>query len=146
MLQAVEGQAHETTAPDGGDEEEPPGRRASAKAPPGRRTRRRILSVEECMRNPDDRNMLEQGAVGAHRDDPDSRILERELEQALRGILNKLVGNERKILTLHYGLGGKPPMTLQAIGATIGLTRERVRQIERRALDRARRLLQQGHS
>ena len=41
-----------------------------------------------------------------------------------------------KILKLRYGLEGEDPMTLKEIGQRIGLTRERVRQIEHEALSR----------
>jgi RNA polymerase sigma factor (sigma-70 family) len=144
MLQAVDRQAHQTTAPDGGREgdDEPPSGPAAAKGPPARPTRRRILSIEDFMQNSDDRIILEKVSGGTPADDPESVALELQLEQALVEILPKLVGHERTILTLHYGLGGEPPMTLQQIGRKVGLTRERVRQIELRALDRARRLIQ----
>jgi RNA polymerase sigma factor (sigma-70 family) len=144
MLQAVDRQAQQTTAPDGGREREDQtyALPSSPKGPPARPTRRRILSIEDFMQNSDDRVVLEKVAGGTPAEDPESQVLELQLEEALRAILPKLLDNERTILTLHYGLGGEPPMTLQAIGRKVGLTRERVRQIELRALDRARRLIQ----
>jgi RNA polymerase sigma factor (sigma-70 family) len=144
MLQAVDRLAHQTTAPDGGHEpdDDPPSGPAAAKGAPARRTRRRILSIEDFMQNSDDRIILEKVSAGTPAEDPESLVLELQLEQALRDILPKLVGHEQTILTLHYGLGGEPPMTLHQIGQKVGLTRERVRQIELRALERARRLIQ----
>jgi DNA-directed RNA polymerase sigma subunit (sigma70/sigma32) len=44
-------------------------------------------------------------------------------------------------VTLRFGLANEPAMTLEAIGARLGLTRERIRQIEVAALERLRRLL-----
>ena len=44
---------------------------------------------------------------------------------------------ELEVLTMRYGLGGTEPRTLEEIGRRLGLTRERVRQIE---LDSIRRL------
>ena len=41
---------------------------------------------------------------------------------------------ERKVIELRYGLGDKGPMTLEDIGQEVGLTRERVRQIEAKTL------------
>ena len=43
---------------------------------------------------------------------------------------------ERYILKAHYGLGGKEPRTMSDIGKSIGLSRERVRQIEGAAIRR----------
>ena len=53
-----------------------------------------------------------------------------DLEQALR----TLQWRERRVLELRYGLSTEEPMTLEAIGSEVGVTRERVRQIESRTL------------
>ncbi len=60
--------------------------------------------------------------------------------QALRAALESLPEREREVVTLRYGLGGTEPKTLEEIGRRLGLTRERVRQIE---LDSLRRLAEQ---
>ena len=57
--------------------------------------------------------------------------------QALHHALTALPDREREVVTLRYGLGGTEPKTLEEIGRRLGLTRERVRQIE---LDSLRRL------
>ena len=59
----------------------------------------------------------------------------------LAGVLEDLPDPERKVLTLRFGLGGEEPMTLDSIGQRMGVTRERVRQIESAALRRMRGLL-----
>jgi RNA polymerase primary sigma factor len=56
--------------------------------------------------------------------------LTRQIEHALAG----LAARERDIIRLRFGLGGGEPLTLEAIGRSVGLTRERIRQIEVRAL------------
>jgi RNA polymerase sigma factor (sigma-70 family) len=56
-----------------------------------------------------------------------------ERAKALR-LLNKIEPREAEVLRLHYGLGGQKPMSLRDIGAELGLTRERIRQIRREAL------------
>ncbi len=56
-------------------------------------------------------------------------------EETLRKALLELPERERKVLELRYGLdGGREPLSLEAIGKQLGLTRERVRQIEASAL------------
>jgi RNA polymerase primary sigma factor len=48
--------------------------------------------------------------------------------------LETLPWRERRVLELRYGLAGDPPMTLEDIGSEVGVTRERVRQIESKTL------------
>jgi RNA polymerase primary sigma factor len=52
----------------------------------------------------------------------------------LQRVLEALPWRERRVIELRYGLGGDPPMTLEDIGAEVGVTRERVRQIESKTL------------
>jgi RNA polymerase primary sigma factor len=66
---------------------------------------------------------------------------EDEVERALRGealatALGALTDREKQVIVLRYGLGGADPMTLEQIGRTLDLTRERVRQLELHALHR----------
>jgi RNA polymerase primary sigma factor len=60
--------------------------------------------------------------------------------QALAEALAALSERERKVLILRYGLDDSDPKTLEEIGRRLGLTRERVRQIETEALKRLARL------
>jgi RNA polymerase primary sigma factor len=57
------------------------------------------------------------------------------------GVLRDLPDAERNVLELRFGLSGEEPRTLESIGRQLGLTRERVRQIEAAALARLRRLM-----
>lgn len=138
ILQAVDRQAHQTSTvrPGGGTD---PGIASDGR--PRRPRRQRILSYDEFLQNSGDRNVLEK-FVGEDAADPEETILEHQLAEALMAVLPRMPDLERTILAAHFGLDGDEPRTLQEIGRTLGLTRERVRQIELRAFDRARRLLQ----
>jgi len=59
----------------------------------------------------------------------------------LTGVLEDLPDAERTVVTLRFGLAGEDPVTLEHIGRRMGVTRERVRQIEAAALKRLRALL-----
>ncbi len=55
--------------------------------------------------------------------------------------LEALSPNERRVISYRYGLGGREPMTLDAIGKVMGVTRERIRQIENKSLLKLRRII-----
>jgi RNA polymerase sigma factor (sigma-70 family) len=60
-------------------------------------------------------------------------------ESQVEKILDRLDERERKIVTSHFGLiRGQEPLTLKQIGATMGVTKERIRQIQVRAMSRLR--------
>jgi RNA polymerase primary sigma factor len=59
----------------------------------------------------------------------------------LSSVLRDLPDAERDVLELRFGLEGEEPRTLESIGRQLGITRERVRQIEAAALARLRRLM-----
>ncbi|MCG3137155.1 MAG: RNA polymerase principal sigma factor HrdB [Phycisphaerae bacterium] len=59
----------------------------------------------------------------------------------LRRLLEQIDEREAKILRMRFGLGESEPMTLKDIGERVGLTRERVRQIENEALRRLNQLV-----
>jgi RNA polymerase primary sigma factor len=59
----------------------------------------------------------------------------------LGSVLQDLPDNERTVITRRFGLDGSEPLTLEAIGQSMGVTRERVRQIEAAALRRLGGLL-----
>jgi RNA polymerase primary sigma factor len=61
-----------------------------------------------------------------------------ELREAVEDSLDALNAREREIIRLRFGLGSNPPHTLEEIGGVIGLSRERIRQIESLALSKLR--------
>ncbi len=69
----------------------------------------------------------------------DERILRESFSHALADALADLPARERRVLELRFGLGDDQPKTLREIGEALGLSRERVRQIESRALNQLRR-------
>ena len=67
-------------------------------------------------------------------------IISYDLQEQIKKILNSLTPKEREVLKLRYGLNGEEPLTLEAIGNKYNLTRERIRQIENKALNKIRKL------
>jgi RNA polymerase primary sigma factor len=66
-------------------------------------------------------------------------LLERERDNLLDGFLRGLTPRERRVLRMHFGIGQRRAYTLEEIGRTFQLTRERIRQIELKALQKLRR-------
>jgi RNA polymerase primary sigma factor len=69
---------------------------------------------------------------------PDVNVVDDGLTELVEEALGRLRGREAKVLRLYFGLDGNEPMTLESIGGSMGITRERVRQIKERALARLR--------
>jgi len=65
---------------------------------------------------------------------PLERTVDRELREKVEGTLKVLTEREEEIIRLRFGIGREMPYTLEEIGRVMGLSRERVRQIEATAL------------
>jgi RNA polymerase primary sigma factor len=69
-------------------------------------------------------------------DNPEEALLaDEELEKVLK-LLGRIDAREADVLKMHYGLEGHRPLSLKEIGQELGLTRERIRQIQRDALSK----------
>jgi RNA polymerase primary sigma factor len=62
------------------------------------------------------------------------------LQETLAMVLEKLTDREMRIIKLRFGLDGEGPFTLEETGRILGITRERVRQIQERALAKLRQM------
>ena len=71
---------------------------------------------------------------------PDELAEEAMRKESLKAILGTLSHRERRVLELRYGLDGEQPRTLDEVGRTFNVTRERIRQIENQSLKKLRAL------
>ena len=67
---------------------------------------------------------------------PDRSLLHESLRTEIERALETLTPREADVIRLYFGLGNQHPMTLEEIGETFDLTRERVRQIKEKAIRR----------
>ena len=70
--------------------------------------------------------------------DPYAEVFKTTLKEVLDCVLQGLSARENTILKLRYGLSGESTHTLEETGKVLGITRERVRQIQERALEKLR--------
>ena len=71
-------------------------------------------------------------------EEPFDSVFNVNLKDILMRSLEELSSRERKIIILRFGLNGHSPLTLEEIGKILGITRERVRQIQNKAIARMR--------
>ena len=84
----------------------------------------------------DEDQMLESILEDQSADRPEDALVADEERVKVLHLLDEIDPREANILRLHYGLDGNKPLTLKQIGEKLGLTRERIRQIQREALTR----------
>jgi RNA polymerase primary sigma factor len=71
---------------------------------------------------------------------PEERLLDEETHTGLGEVFDQLNEQQKAVIAYRYGVSGERPLTLQETGARIGVSRERVRQIENQAKERMRKL------
>ncbi|MGN6625912.1 MAG: sigma-70 family RNA polymerase sigma factor [Tepidisphaeraceae bacterium] len=86
----------------------------------------------------DDELTINDVIADDHTPEPEEQVFGREDLKNLERLLDRIDHRAATILKLRYGLEGEEPLTLKQIGQRIGLTRERVRQIENDTLERLR--------
>ena len=66
--------------------------------------------------------------------EPVESVFNSSLQDTLAHVLNQLNEREKRIIQLRYGLSGEGPLTLEETGKMLGITRERVRQIQEKSI------------
>lgn len=101
-----------------------------------------ILSLDAPVAETDDRSLAEM-IPDTERVSPEELVLRADLAEKLRHALQSLAPRDAAILRLRFGLAGEPALTLEEIGTRLHVTRERVRQLEGRALTRLKDVCQE---
>ncbi|MDP8297168.1 MAG: RNA polymerase sigma factor RpoD/SigA [Candidatus Orphnella occulta] len=72
---------------------------------------------------------------------PDERMSDALRDESIRKLLDELDPRDKKVLMFRFGLDEKKTLTLQEIAKKLKITKERVRQIEKRAIDKLKKLV-----
>jgi RNA polymerase primary sigma factor len=83
---------------------------------------------------------LFEAAADSRVDEPESAGAVKRMQEAVKGLIGRLDDRERRILAGRYGIGGGDPQTLEQLGRELGVTKERVRQLESRAREKFRKM------
>jgi RNA polymerase sigma factor (sigma-70 family) len=81
-----------------------------------------------------------EAAADNRTDEQELELAHKNLRQTVQGLLGQLDPRERLIIESRYGLDGVEECTLENLGRQLGITKERVRQIESRAQEKIRRI------
>ena len=87
----------------------------------------------------DEDSVLGDFVEDEERDSPEDSAANQILKEQLSEIISTLTDREQKIIRLRFGIGGGRPHTLEEVGAEFDVTRERIRQIEAKALSKLRK-------
>jgi RNA polymerase primary sigma factor len=106
----------------------------------------KILAILEASREPisletpvgDDDSTLGDFLENQESESPYDAVQNRELATRVTEVLSSLTDREEKIIRLRFGIGEKAEYTLEEIGKRFNVSRERIRQIEKKALNRLR--------
>ena len=105
------------------------------------RIKQDIASLDASVgRDGDDEESVLGGFVeDEDRDRPEDSAANQILKEQLSEIIATLTDREQKIIRLRFGIGGERPHTLEEVGSEFDVTRERIRQIEAKALAKLRK-------
>jgi RNA polymerase nonessential primary-like sigma factor len=103
----------------------------------------RVASVDAPLDDDPDRSLLD--AIADERTPDPEKVLQRDdLQQLIQQWLDELNDKQREVVERRFGLNHREISTLEEVGADIGVTRERVRQIQVEALKRLRVILEKA--
>ncbi len=97
-----------------------------------------VISLETPIGDDDEDSTLSDFIKDETSMSPDQLANAALLRDQIREVLTDLTERERKILSMRFGLEDNIPHTLEEVGKVFGVTRERIRQIEAKALDKIR--------
>jgi RNA polymerase nonessential primary-like sigma factor len=101
----------------------------------------RVISMDTPV-GPDSDSSMVDLIADVHVSDPSQLLQDTDIRDSITGWLEELSDKQREVVSRRFGLRGYESSTLEEVGREIGLTRERVRQIQVEALKRLRSIME----
>lgn len=98
----------------------------------------RMVSLDQRFSDSENSETILDNLEDRNGTSPEEDLMGEELTREINKMLDKLKPVEKKVLNWHFGLNGSRTMALREIGAQFSLTKERIRQIEQKALEKLR--------
>ena len=99
---------------------------------------RDMVSFDSPVKKDDDSETTFGDFIEDEAEGPEAQVVESSMKENVRELLSVLSDKEKSIIIMRFGLDGSKPMSLKEIGEVYSLTKERIRQIEKRAFERLR--------
>jgi RNA polymerase primary sigma factor len=96
---------------------------------------RRHSSLDTPFQDGEDNSLMDV-IENPHEDSPDNLLMRESLKEDVKLSLETLANRERTVIEMYYGISGGRALTLNEIGEIFNLTRERIRQIKAKAIQR----------
>ncbi len=97
---------------------------------------RDLVSLETPVYNEKDSSVLGDFVEDTSTRQPEALMIEKSLKSDINEVLATLTDKEAEIIQFRFGLNGRSPLSLKEIGDRYSLTKERIRQIEKKAIKR----------
>ncbi len=97
---------------------------------------RDMVSMDSPVSSEKDASVLGDFIEDRHYQSPDQYLTGNALKEDIENVLGTLTRKEADIIRLRFGLGNRRPMSLKEVGDKFNLTKERIRQIEKKAIKR----------
>ena len=105
-----------------------------------RRMAMQPLSLQASLSSEDDDSTSLEDVLESSVKDPSAHAIQKSFKEKFKQVMEELMEREKLILKMRYGLSNERPKTLEEVGRYFNLSRERIRQIELKAIEKLKKM------